>query len=90
MHVHRAIPGYSETLQSFCRQERTSRKRIGAIFVQSFGTFLFQDVFACMIKNLFEEYRFFPQYPEKELYTTALLFGGIIREELVGYGIFLT
>ena len=23
------------------------------------------DVFFCMIKNLFEEYKFFPQYPDK-------------------------
>ncbi|VDP52373.1 unnamed protein product [Soboliphyme baturini] len=36
-----------------------------------------------MIKNLFEEYRFFGQYPEKELHTTAQLFGGVIRENLV-------
>uniref|UniRef100_A0A915LAQ2 CCR4-NOT transcription complex subunit 1 n=1 Tax=Romanomermis culicivorax TaxID=13658 RepID=A0A915LAQ2_ROMCU len=41
------------------------------------------DVFACMIKNLFEEYNFFEQYPEKELHTTALLFGGVLREGLV-------
>lgn len=24
-----------------------------------------QEVFACMIHNLFDEYRFFPRYPEK-------------------------
>merc|ERR1719186_1817911 len=30
-----------------------------------------QDVFNCMIKNLFEEYKFFPQYPDKELHITA-------------------
>lgn len=36
-----------------------------------------------MIRNLFEEYRFFPQYPDKELITTAQLFGGIIAENLV-------
>jgi len=36
-----------------------------------------------MIKNLFEEYNFFEQYPEKELHTTALLFGGVVREGLV-------
>lgn len=44
---------------------------------------IFQDVFACMIKNLFEEYNFFEQYPEKELHITALLFGGVVREGLV-------
>lgn len=24
-----------------------------------------QEVFACMIHNLFDEYRFFPRYPDK-------------------------
>ncbi len=42
-----------------------------------------RDVFNCMIKNLFEEYKYFPQYPEKELHTTAQLFGGIIEHGLV-------
>merc|ERR1719186_2319248 len=42
-----------------------------------------QDVFNCMIKNLFEEYKFFPQYPDKELHITAQLFGGIIEHNLV-------
>jgi len=44
-----------------------------------------RDVFLCMLRNLFEEYRFFPQYPEKELHTTACLFGGIIEQGLVTY-----
>lgn len=42
-----------------------------------------QEVYQCMIRNLFEEYRFFPQYPEKELLITAQLFGGIIDRNLV-------
>lgn len=42
-----------------------------------------RDVFNCMLRNLFEEYRFFPQYPEKELHITAQLFGGIIERGLV-------
>lgn len=42
----------------------------------------FQDVYECMLRNLFEEYRFFPQYPERELHTTAVLFGGIIEKGL--------
>ena len=37
----------------------------------------------CMIKNLFEEYKFFPQYPDKELHITAQFFGGIIEHNLV-------
>ena len=36
-----------------------------------------------MLKNLFEEYKFFPHYPERELEITARVFGGIIRESLV-------
>ena len=39
-----------------------------------------REVFYCMISNLFEEYKYFPQYPEKELHITAQLFGGIIGE----------
>jgi hypothetical protein len=42
-----------------------------------------KDVFNCMIKNLFEEYKYFPQYPEQELRVTAQLFGGIIEHGLV-------
>lgn len=36
-----------------------------------------------MVKYLFEEYRYFPQYPDKELHITAQLFGGIIERGLV-------
>ena len=39
-----------------------------------------REVFYCMISNLFEEYKYFPQYPERELHITAQLFGGIIGE----------
>lgn len=42
-----------------------------------------REVFSCMLRNLFEEYKFFPQYPEKELHITAQLFGGIIEKGLV-------
>lgn len=44
-----------------------------------------RDVYSCMLRNLFEEYRFFPTYPDKELFTTARLFGGIIEQGLVEY-----
>ncbi|GIY17902.1 CCR4-NOT transcription complex subunit 1, partial [Caerostris darwini] len=44
-----------------------------------------REVCNCMIKNLFEEYRFFPQYPDKELQITGQLFGGIIDQNLVSY-----
>lgn len=44
-----------------------------------------RDVFNCMLRNLYEEYRFFPQYPDKELYITAQLFGGLIERGLITY-----
>ncbi|XP_076065903.1 CCR4-NOT transcription complex subunit 1 isoform X3 [Oratosquilla oratoria] len=44
-----------------------------------------EEVYSCMLRNLFEEYRFFPTYPDKELFTTARLFGGIIEQGLVEY-----
>lgn len=43
-----------------------------------------KEVFNCMLRNLFEEYKFFPQYPDKELLITAQLFGGIIERGIVG------
>ncbi|KAI9595324.1 CCR4-Not complex component, Not1-domain-containing protein [Syncephalis fuscata] len=44
-----------------------------------------QQVFACMVHNLFDEYRFFPKYPDKELAITSVLFGSLIRYQLVSY-----
>jgi hypothetical protein len=41
------------------------------------------DIFACMIHNLFGEYWFFSKYPEKELRITGILFGLLIKEQLV-------
>lgn len=41
------------------------------------------QVFNCMLKSLFEEYKFFPQYPDKELHITAQLFGGIIERGII-------
>ncbi|MEW5319837.1 MAG: hypothetical protein WDW38_010962 [Sanguina aurantia] len=42
-----------------------------------------QAVFKCMIHNLFDEYRFFPRYPDRELLITAQLFGALVRHQLV-------
>ncbi|KAL3683907.1 hypothetical protein R1sor_001929 [Riccia sorocarpa] len=42
-----------------------------------------QEIFACMIQSLFDEYRFFPRYPERELRITAVLFGSLIKHQLV-------
>jgi len=41
------------------------------------------EIFACMMHNLFDEYRFFPQYPDKELLITAKLFGELVQNQLV-------
>ncbi|KAH9788463.1 transcription regulator [Citrus sinensis] len=41
------------------------------------------SIFECMIGNLFEEYRFFPKYPERQLRIAAVLFGSIIKHQLV-------
>jgi CCR4-NOT transcription complex subunit 1 len=42
-----------------------------------------QQLFACTIHNLFDEYRFFPNYPEKVLKTTGELFGALVERQLV-------
>ena len=42
-----------------------------------------QEVFSCMINNLFDEYRFFHKYPDKELQITAALFGSLISQQLI-------
>lgn len=38
-----------------------------------------QSIFECMIANLFEEYKFFNKYPERQLKIAAVLFGEFIR-----------
>lgn len=38
-----------------------------------------------MVHNLFDEYRFFHKYPDKELTTTGILFGQLIQHQLVAY-----
>lgn len=42
-----------------------------------------REIFSCMIHNLFDEYRFFHKYPEKELRITGVLFGQLIAHQLV-------
>lgn len=41
-----------------------------------------QEIFACMIHNLLDEYRFFPKYPDKELRITGILFGAMIQHQV--------
>lgn len=36
-----------------------------------------------MVHNLFDEYRFFPNYPDLELDTTAALFGALLHHQLL-------
>ncbi|KAK4267898.1 hypothetical protein QN277_024622 [Acacia crassicarpa] len=51
-----------------------------------------QSIFEFMIANLFEEYKFFPKYPERQLKIAAVLFGSLIKHQLVthiGLGIAL-
>ena len=42
-----------------------------------------QEVFRCMLHNLFDEYRFYQNYPDRELTLTAKLFGGLVARQLV-------
>ncbi|BAF10575.2 Os03g0102300 [Oryza sativa Japonica Group] len=42
-----------------------------------------QLIFKCMISNMFEEYKFLPKYPDKQLKLSALLFGSLIKHRLV-------
>uniref|UniRef100_A0A1D1XGX4 CCR4-NOT transcription complex subunit 1 n=1 Tax=Anthurium amnicola TaxID=1678845 RepID=A0A1D1XGX4_9ARAE len=42
-----------------------------------------QLIFECMIGNLFEEYKFFPKYPDRQLKIAAVLFGSLIKHQLV-------
>ncbi|KAL8994310.1 MAG: hypothetical protein Q9169_005683 [Polycauliona sp. 2 TL-2023] len=42
-----------------------------------------QDLFACMVHGLLEEFACFSDYPNEPLATTAGLFGGIIRNHLI-------
>ena len=42
-----------------------------------------RDIFACILDNLFDEWRFFHKYPPKELRTTGVFFGSLIRHRLV-------
>lgn len=38
-----------------------------------------RKIFACMIHTLFDEYRFFKKYPDKELKLTGQLFGALVQ-----------
>lgn len=42
-----------------------------------------QDVFACMIHSLLDEYKFFGEYPLAALASTSLLFGALLENDLI-------
>lgn len=42
-----------------------------------------KEVLQCMVRNLLEEYRFFHQYPDRELLITAQFIGGIVERNVV-------
>ncbi|GLT52502.1 hypothetical protein SLA2020_258400 [Shorea laevis] len=44
-----------------------------------------QLIFERMIANLFEDYKFFAKYPERQLKIAAVLFGSVIKHQLVTY-----
>ena len=66
----------------------TSEQSIGEVVemlkrFKSSGNSRENEIFACMVHNLFDEYRFFSKYPDKELRITGILFGALIQEQLV-------
>lgn len=42
-----------------------------------------QALFACIIRTLFDEYKFFPNYHAKQLYLSGMLYGKIISHGLI-------
>ncbi|KAL6454250.1 hypothetical protein SBY92_003711 [Candida maltosa Xu316] len=42
-----------------------------------------QDIFACMIHSLLDEYKFFSEYPLSALASTSLLFGALLEKDLI-------
>ncbi|RZC47673.1 hypothetical protein C5167_040672 [Papaver somniferum] len=43
------------------------------------------SIYSCMIGNLFEEYKFLPKYPYKELSVVAVLLGSLIKHHLLSH-----
>ncbi|XP_057455962.1 uncharacterized protein LOC130747140 isoform X2 [Lotus japonicus] len=87
-----ASDGYAEDIEaeanSYFHQMFSEQLHINAM-VQMLARFKESSVkreksiFECMIQNLFEEYRFFPKYPERQLKIAAVLFGSVIKHQLV-------
>ena len=46
-----------------------------------------REIHACMVQNLFDEWKFLPTYPKKALHMTAKLFGKILSEKKIIDGV---
>ena len=74
----------NQYFQQIYASEESARKVVEMLKTfKTSGSSRENDIFACMIHNLFDEYRFFSKYPEKELRITGILFGLLIKEQLV-------
>ena len=49
-----------------------------------------QLIYECMIANLFEECKFFPKYPERQLRIAAVLFGEFSLEFITLFCVYCT
>lgn len=77
-----------EMATAYFQKIYTSEQSIGEVVemlkrFKSSGESKENEIFACMVHNLFDEYRFFSKYPERELRITGILFGTLIEEQLV-------
>ena len=77
-----------EMATAYFQKIYTSEQSIGEVVemlkrFKTSGNAKENEIFACMVHNLFDEYRFFSKYPEKELRITGILFGTLIQEQLV-------
>ena len=70
-------------LQAFTGQEAPDALLATLASLKASSQLRERQVAACMIHNLFDEYRFFAKYPDKELAITAALFGGLVQQNLV-------
>ncbi len=77
-----------EMATAYFQKIYTSEQSIGEVVemlkrFKTSGNSKENEIFACMVHNLFDEYRFFSKYPERELRITGILFGTLIEEQLV-------
>jgi CCR4-NOT transcription complex subunit 1 len=77
-----------EMATAYFQKIYTSEQSIGEVVemlkrFKTSGNSKENEIFACMVHNLFDEYRFFSKYPEKELRISGILFGALIQEQLV-------